>query len=220
MASAKRLLSTRKAITGLLAVAALGLTASLALAKPHKLVSNSHTIHGAIDFSSVDTSECVNPLFSQPFLSSGDSNNYVLVSGESVDNFDGTGWTLSGGASIVTSRLADGSTGGVLDMPGGSQAVSPIMCVQSNYPTARTQILGATGVFFYVSYAGTSSWNNPKNTGQVHGNNQGWALSDPVNMQPYNYTDWMLVRITLRQNSAPSSDTKISNFYVDPYAKR
>jgi hypothetical protein len=204
MASAKRLLSTRKAITGLLAVAALGLTASPALA--------------ATNLSSVDVSGCVDPMLTQPFLGWGDGSYYMLPTGESVDDFTGAGWTLTGGASIVSTTLADGTTGHVLDLPGGSSAASPVLCVSSNYPTARTMILGSSGVFSYVSYAGTATWNNPKNTGQIHGNNTSWSLSGAVNLQPYSYSGWQLVRITL--TPPPSGDTKLYNFYVDPYAKR
>src|ERR1035438_7703870 len=60
---------------------------------------------------SVDTSMCTTPVFSQPFLSWQDTNSYTLVSGQSADNFSGAGWVLSGGASLVTTTLADGRTG-------------------------------------------------------------------------------------------------------------
>jgi hypothetical protein len=48
--------------------------------------------------SSVDTSWCTNPLLSRPFVSDGDTNEYMLVPGQSPGEFDGTGWTLTGGA--------------------------------------------------------------------------------------------------------------------------
>src|SRR5436309_15980465 len=101
--------------------------------------------------------------------------------------FDATGWTLNGGARIVTTTLHDGSTSTVLDLPSGSKAMSPEVCVTSAYPTARgwvRDVKGSEGVFFYVSYAGTSSWTTPKNTGQIHGNGTNWGLVTPVNLQP------------------------------------
>jgi hypothetical protein len=168
--------------------------------------------------SSVDTSMCSNPPLSQPFLAWGDSNSYMLMPGESADNFDGSGWQLSGGAKIITTRLADGTSSSVLDLPSGSKAVSPIICVTSSYPTARTMVRdvkGSEGVFFYVSYEGTSTWNTPKNTGQVHGNNTAWTLSDPVNLQPYNVSGWQPMRITLIPGGT-TSDFQIYNLYVDP----
>ncbi len=171
--------------------------------------------------SSVDTSMCnTNPLLTQPFLSAGDRNYYTLVPGQSADNFDGTGWTLTGGAKLAATTLADGTTGSVLDLPSGSKAVSPTICVTSAFPTARMMVralVGSQGVFFYVSYAGTSTWNTPKNTGQVHGTGTAWTLSGSVNLQPYNVTGWQPVRFTLIPGG--NSDFEVYNFYVDPRLK-
>jgi hypothetical protein len=167
---------------------------------------------------SLDTSMCSNPLLSQPFLGSGDSNWYTLMPGESADNFDGNGWQLSGGAKITTTTLGDGAVGSVLDLPSGSEAVSPVICVTSSYPTVRTMVRnvkGSEGVFFDVSYEGTSTWNTPKNTGQVHGSGTAWTLSDPVNLQPYNVSGWQPVRITLLPGGT-TSDFQVYNLYVDP----
>jgi hypothetical protein len=172
----------------------------------------------ATTMSSVDTSMCSTPTLSQPFLSWQDSNWYELVPGQSPGNFDGSGWVLSGGARIITTTLADGSTGAALDLPSGSKAVSPTLCVSSDYPTARTMIrdvVGAEGVFFYVSYAGTDTWNTPKNTGQVHGQNTAWTLSTPVNLQPFNVSGWQPVRITLIPGGT-KSDFQVYDLYVDP----
>jgi len=167
---------------------------------------------------SVDTSMCSNPLLSQPFLGWGDSNWYMLMPGESAGNFDGSGWQLSGGAKIITTTLGDGTSGSVLDLPSGSKAVSPVICVTSSYPTARTMVRdvkGSEGVFVYVSYEGTSTWNTAKNTGQVHGNNTAWTLSDPVTLQPYNVSGWQPMRLTLIPGGT-TSDFQIYNVYVDP----
>lgn len=165
-----------------------------------------------------DTSMCSTPVFSQPFLSLGDRNWYTLVPGQSDNNFDGAGWTLSGGARIVTTRLADGSTSSVLDLPSGSKAVSPTICVTSSYPTARAMVrnvVGSEGVFFYVSYQGTSTWETPKNTGQVHGSGTAWTAVTPVNLQPYNAAGWQPMRITLVPGGK-TSDFQLYNLYVDP----
>ena len=81
----------------------------------------------------VKTSACSQPSysFSQPFSTVKDANWYTLAPGENVDSFDGTGWTLSGGAKLVTTTLADGTTGTVPDLPTGATAVSPPMCVSA-----------------------------------------------------------------------------------------
>src|SRR6202007_2713862 len=100
----------------------------------------------------VDTSECGEGEFSQPFTSFKDNNWYTLVPGQSAEGFNGEGWELSGGASVQTTTLPDGSTGTVLDLPSGSKAVSPRTCVTSWYPTARAyvrNVVGGEGVQFY-----------------------------------------------------------------------
>jgi len=170
---------------------------------------------------SVDTSTCTNPLLVQPFLSAGDSNWYTLMPGETAGNFDGSGWTLSGGAEIVTTTPSDGSTASVLDLPSGSKAVSPTICVTSEYPTARAtvrNVVGSEGVFFYVSYEGTSTWNTPKNTGQVHGAHNAWTLTTPVNVQPYKTVGWQPMRITLIPGGK-TSDFRLYDLYIDPHAR-
>jgi hypothetical protein len=171
--------------------------------------------------STVDTSVCADPVLSQPFLSVHDSNWYAPIPGQAADNFGGTGWELSGGASIVTTKLPDGSIGSVLNLPSGSKAVSPIMCVTSAYPTARTMVrnvVGSEGVFFYVSYEGTSTWATPKNTGQVHGHSTNWTLSDPVNVQPSGMHGWQPVRFTFIAGGK-TSDFQLFNVYIDPHCR-
>jgi hypothetical protein len=166
----------------------------------------------------LNTSACTAPTLSQPLLSIGDSNWYTLTPGETFDNFNGSGWTLSGGAQIKSVPLADGATGSVLDLPTGSQAVSPILCVNSGYKTIRTEVrdlAGAAGVHFYVSYEGTSSWGTPQDTGLVHGEQTTWTMSDPVNVQPGNGTGWELVRFTLVP-AGTKGDFQIYNFWLDP----
>lgn len=169
----------------------------------------------------VDTSICSNPLLTQPFLSDHDSSWYTLLPGETPDNFSGVGWTLTGGAKIVTTTLADGSTASVLDLPSGSKAVSPTICVTSDYPTARAMVrdvVGSEGVFFYVSYEGTNTWGVPRNTGQVHGAHTAWTPVTPVNMQPYNTPGWQPMQITLIPGGK-SSDFQVYDLYVDPRAR-
>ena len=167
---------------------------------------------------SVDTSACFSPVFSQPFLSSGDAGWYTLAPGETPDSFDGTGWTLTGGAQVSSAVSADGSATSVLDLPSGSQAVSPAMCVASDYPTARTvirDVRGSQGVQVAVAYAGTHTADKPQTVGQVHGTQSGWTLSNAFNVHPGNLPGWQLVRFTLTPGGQ-SSEFQIYDFYVDP----
>lgn len=164
------------------------------------------------------TTSCSEAALTQPFLSWGDSNWYTPMTGDTPDNFNGTGWTLSGGARIVTTTLADGTIGQILDMPYGAVAISPTMCLSSSYPTARTMIrdlVGAQGVNFYVSYPGQPGW---KNTGQLHGAST-WTLSGDANLQTSSLSGWQLGQFEFA-NVSPGTDTQLYNYYVDPYSKR
>jgi hypothetical protein len=162
-----------------------------------------------------DASSCSAPALTQPFLSARDGNWYTLTPGETAGSFNGAGWTLSGGASIKTGQAGAGS---VLDLPSGSQAVSPPMCVASDYPTARTMVrdvAGAQGVHIYVAYAGTKTADQAQDVGQVHGQQSAWTLSNTFNIHPGNLPGWQLMRFTLVPDGQ-SSDYQVYNFYVDP----
>jgi hypothetical protein len=197
-----RLLISR---SGMLAVLITSLAASPALAKQTA--------------AAVDTSMCSPPGVSQPFLSANDSNWYMLSPGQTAGNFDGSGWALTGGAQIITTQLTDGQTGQVLDLPAGAQAVSPDVCVSSDYPTARTMVQSdATAVLDYaVAYAGTKAWDKkPKPLGQITGAGAGWTASDPFAVNPGTQPGWQLVRFTFESNGKNGSDAQLYDFYVDP----
>ena len=166
-------------------------------------------------------SQCTEPTLTQPFLYAGDSNYYTLAPGQTPGSFEGTGWVLSGGASIKKTMLANGQLSYVLDLPSGSKATSPSFCVTNEYPTARTMVrnvVGSEGVSYNVSYLGTSSWETPKNTGQVHGTATEWTLSGAVNMQPLNVAGWQVVKLTLVPGGN-ASDFQLYNLYIDPYRR-
>lgn len=195
-------------LSGTLAVVIAGLAAGPALAKQTT--------------AAVDTSMCSIPQVSQPFLSASDGNWYMLPAGETAGNFDGSGWTLTGGAQIITTQLADGQTRQVLDLPAGAQAVSPNVCVSSDYPTARTMMQSdaAAEIDYAVSYAGTKSWDQkPKPIGQITAAGTGWSLSDPFAVNPGARLGWQLVRFTFESNGRKGSGAQIYNFFVDPRMK-
>jgi hypothetical protein len=112
---------------------------------------------------SADTLSCSSSQqqFSQPFSEFGDSNQYVLLSGSNPDSFDPTGWSLSGGATVVSAAVADGTHGQVLDLPAKSQAVSPALCVDPSYPDLRSmtaQLAGTQGVYVQVQFETANGW--------------------------------------------------------------
>jgi hypothetical protein len=164
-------------------------------------------------------SACSDPAYSftQPFASAKDSNWYTLAPGQDVNSFNGTGWTLAGGAKLVTTTLADGTTGQVLDLPAGSTAVSPPMCVSAAYPTAKAQVRDVTGppsVHLYVSYTNTNSAVNPTSAGVIAGNTQ-WGNSQPLQLHPGNLFGWQQETFTLTGGNK-GTDAQVYNFWVDP----
>jgi hypothetical protein len=165
-------------------------------------------------------SACTAPTysFSQPFASAKDSNWYTLAPGQQADSFDGTGWTLSGGASIVTTTLADGTTGQVLDLPAGATAVSPPMCVSAAYPTAKAlvrDVAGPPSVHLAVQYTNTKSWEKPINAGTFAGKPSQWSNSQPLNLQPGNLYGWQQETFTLT-GGGKGTDAQVYDFWVDP----
>jgi hypothetical protein len=160
------------------------------------------------------TGPCTDPTLTQAFAPMGDANYYTQAP-------DFSAWTLAGGARVKSTTLADGSTGQVLDLPAGSMAVSPNICVTSLYPTARMMIrslFGGDDLSFRVSYGNTNTWTNPHETGHVHGNNSNWTTSDSVQLQPGNGAGWQIVRLALVPNGG-HSEFQIYDLQLDPYAK-
>jgi hypothetical protein len=166
-------------------------------------------------------SSCSNPSITQPFVGVGDRNYYFLASGGAFDSASTAGWELRNGASIVQTTQRDGTLGGVLDLPSNAQATSPVLCITSDYPTARLwvrNLVGSEGVFFYVSYWKNGVWTTPKNTGQFHGDGNAWTLSNPMNIQPSGVTGWQQVRFTFVAGGTRSR-FQVDEFWVDPRAR-
>ena len=163
-------------------------------------------------------SACSTPALYQPFAGLKDPRLYTLAPGGTFDDPTGDGWQLSGGARIVQTTQPDGTVAGVLDLPSKATAVSPAMCITSDYPTARLwvrNLVGSEGVFFHVSYNTNGTWTSPKNTGQFHGNQTAWTLSSPMNVQPSNTVGWQQVRFTFIAGGN-TSRFQVNDFWVDP----
>ena len=165
---------------------------------------------------------CATPPLSQPFSAFNDFAYYALAPGESTsEGFLGDGWTLLGGASAISATLPDGTTGNVLDLPSGSLAISPPMCVDLTYPKARTMVrnvIGGGGVKVYVSYADSTGWGKAKDGGNAHGRGNAWGASDKLNTNCGKDPGWQLARFAFAPEGE-HNDYQLYNFYVDPYAK-
>lgn len=157
---------------------------------------------------------CPSYQLSQPFLAWGDTNQYTLLPGQSVDNVSGDGWQLSGGATLKTTSLQDGQAGRVLDMPAGSVAVTSPMCVNaSQYPMARAMVsdlTGTDGVAVYVSYDGGPA---AFSDGNIKNNQPGWAPSKPIMLHAGPLRGEHTLRITL---VAYGGEYQLYDFYLDP----
>jgi hypothetical protein len=166
----------------------------------------------------------VYPPLTQPFLSSGDANWYMLAPGQTIDSFNGTGWSLSGGAKVMSATVASGRTGSVLDLPSGARAVSPPICVDNGFQTARMMVRsvkGAGSVHVSATYEGISllglQVSFPRDSGSVRGGSA-WTASSPVNVMPDSRSGWQVVRFTFIGEGS-GTESQIYNYYVDPRMK-
>jgi hypothetical protein len=144
-----------------------------------------------------------------------------MLPGESPGQFTGNGWILGNGAHAAATTFADGAAGSVLDLPSGSYAVSPSMCVTTAYPTARVvvrDVVGAEGVQTFTSYEGTPSWTKPLGAGQVRGDRSDWTTANPFNLHPYKTGGWQIVRFVFVAGGK-TSDFQLSDLWIDPRMK-
>ena len=160
--------------------------------------------------------QCPEPFLSHPFA--GDSRWYTLAPGETAGDFYGAGWVLTGGARIVTATVA-GNTASVLDLPAGSTATSPAMCVDQTYPLARmnTRTLGKApdnSTKFYTVPAGGSAVSG----GMPVLGTTSWATSPPDNVgSSAGGAEQVQFKFVAGKNAA---DLQVSNLYIDPMMRR
>jgi hypothetical protein len=164
------------------------------------------------------TAECGAPDFSHPFAAFGDTRNYVPAPGG--DFSSAGGWQLSGGASVV----AETHNGGALNLPAGAVAVSPAMCVDLTYPTARTWFRDVTGkshLTIGVAYAGTKTATKPRWVGKLDANTASWAPSKDFDVRPEiggKAYGWRQVAFVFVADKAGGA--RIDDFFVDPRSSR
>ena len=162
---------------------------------------------------------CPGQTFSQPFEAFGDSDWYTLVEGSEF-NGGAEGWDLRNGAQVVDGTRPDGSSGGVLDLPSGAIAISPVVCVTLQYPTARTwveSVGGNGGVTVGVYYSGARPAAHA--VGRLNAKDgNGWTLSRPFNIKPQLTGSQEGVREVrfIYVNTTRASDLHIWGLYVDP----
>lgn len=192
-------------------VAVLGLAASPALAKKS----------AAVAAATETPATCEGQVFSQPFLAYGDSAFYTLVPGGEFKSAS-EGWTLSGGASVISATLPEGGTGGALNLPSGAKAESPPMCVTLAYPTAKAWVDGAKGskgVNVFVSYAGTASAITPQEVVTIKAKHGTWTLGKFAVEPSLAGTEDAPREVRFIFEGGSKGATELYDVYVDPRMK-
>ena len=127
---------------------------------------------------------------------------------------------MTGGARIVD----DSHGGAALDLPAGAVAVSPAMCVDLTYPTARTWFRNVTGkakVTLGVAYAATRTATQPRWVGKLDDKSAAWTLSKDFNVDPDiagKASGWRHVAFVFVSDKG--GDARIDDFFVDPRFSR
>ena len=161
---------------------------------------------------------CNAPALAQVYSWALDTNWYAGIPGENWDSFSPSGWTLSGGAKVVTTTLADGVRGSVLDLPSGAKAVTPQLCISNYYPFGRTEmrnVAGSQGVSISVSYLGAKGWGASQPTGAQTGSSNVWSLPAAFTITPSSFTGWQYAKFTFTALGT-KSEYQLSNTYIDP----
>jgi hypothetical protein len=161
---------------------------------------------------------CNAPALAEVYSWAQDANWYTALPGVSWDGLSLSGWTLSGGAKLITTKLADGTNGQVLDLPSGATATSPQMCISNSYPTFRSEIKnikGTSGVTVAVAYLGLKGWGASLTSGTLVGVSTVWSLPGVISIKPSSVSGWQYGRFTFTA-AGKSSEYQLSNTYADP----
>lgn len=198
-----------------LMLAAGTIAGTLALAAPAMAGT---TLAATLFAGQTPVNECVASAISQPFIGVGDLRSYVLAPNGNFSDVSGGGWQFTGGAQVVPATRPLIGVGGVLELPAGATALSPLMCVDLDYPTARTWTGGTGSLRINVVYPDTKKGLQPKSVGSVSGLHDGsWKLSSDFNVNPQiggKYAGWR--RVSFQLTNTSKSSVQIDDFFVDP----
>lgn len=198
-----------------LALAAGTIAGTLALAAP---AMAGDTLAATAFAGQTPVNECAPLPMSQPFIGLGDRRSYVLAPNGNFSNVSGGGWQFTGGAKVVSATRPLIGAGGVLDVPAGATALSPLMCVDLDYPTARTWTGGAGSLKINVVYPDAQKGLAPKSVGNISGLRTGaWKLSSDFDVNPQmagKYAGWR--RVAFQLTNTGKSSVQVDDFFVDP----
>ncbi len=129
---------------------------------------------------------------------------------------------LAGGAQVTEGARPDGSSGPLLELPAGAEAVSPPVCVNLRYETAKVWLRRAAGdgsVRVSVSYAGTKSETKPAKVENLHPSRGVWtpeAFEVEPSLAPGDAERAREVRFVFLAHSGHATGYQLYGVYVDP----
>jgi hypothetical protein len=168
--------------------------------------------------------DCDDPATTHAFARYLDPMNYELVPGGTFED-GGAGWTLAGGAKVVTgNEPADvANVGGTrsLSLPAGSSAETPPICVGLSEPTLRFFAKKNSGLLSTMLVSvefqlATGTWLTIPNGVDLGG---GWHPSLPLpviaNLLPLLPPDRTAIKF--RFTPILGGDWQLDDVYVDPF---
>jgi hypothetical protein len=174
------------------------------------------------------TQPCDGQTMERPFTKWLDFAQYTRAPG---GDFEGgaAGWTLTGGASVVSGNESFNVSGGgshSLSLPAGSSATSPAMCVGLLYPTVRMfatrsgGLLSLSTLKVEILFDGPNGELQTATLGLVTGGGT-WQPALPlvaVGNLLATVTDANSA-VAIRLTPVGSANWKVDDLYVDPYCR-
>lgn len=169
--------------------------------------------------------ECTTRTTKQAFLQWGDTNQYFAADNGTFESGAG-GWTLSNGSKVVSGQApwkVNGSNHSkALQLPGGSSATAPFMCVASNEEWLRFFFKdpGVPGASFRIEITVKSGTGTAVNTWETGSNTAGWRVSPQIslpNLRDANGQQWISVRFLPTNNAAT---WQLDDVMIDPWVSR
>jgi len=168
-------------------------------------------------------SNCSYPNAAQVFSPWKDQGYYELAPDGGFEN-GGTGWTLSGGASLVEANedhfLNGAEDDTAVRLPFGAVATSPPVCVDETTPSFRlmSQNIGAKGAKLRVTVSYELAGGPKTKQTDTPAADSGWEPTPPVQLQTDGEAE-RIARITFTAKD-PKCVYLVDDLFVDPFARR
>lgn len=171
-------------------------------------------------------SDCTTRSTKQAFLQWGDANQYFIADNGTFESGAG-GWALSGGPSVVSGQAPWKVNGSghskALQLPKGSSATAPFMCVNSNEEWMRFfyKDPGVPGASIRIEITVKNSTGaSSVNTWEAGSSSAGWKVSSQIglpNLRDANGQQWISMRFIPTNVGAT---WQIDDVMIDPWVSR